>query len=131
MPDAVTWLPGREEWSLSRAALGCCDELLGAAMWLLRWMGRRAVFSVLSAFADPIPGAHKLLFKLLLLTRLDGMGWLRRLEILCAGCISAWSGEDKQVVTASCMRAGVGKCVVVGMRTLMPGLCASLLPVAC
>ena len=77
---------------MSRAALGCCDELLGAAIWLLRWMGRRVAFSVLS-FADPIPRAHKLLFKLLLLTRLDGRRLPGKLGILCAGCIRAGSGE--------------------------------------
>lgn len=35
------------------------------------------------------------------------------------------------MVTASCMRAGVGTYVVAGMGTLMPGFRASLLPVAC
>lgn len=79
---------------MSRAALGNCDELLGAAIWLLRWKGRRVAFSVLSDFADPIPGAHKLLLKLLLLTRLDGMGLPGKLGILCDGCIRAGSGED-------------------------------------
>ena len=79
---------------MSRAALGCCDELLGAAMWLLRWMGRWVAFSVLSDFADPRPGAHKLLFRLLLLTALDDMGLPGKLGVLCGGCMRAGSGED-------------------------------------
>lgn len=79
---------------MSRAALGCCDELLGAAMWLLRWMGRRVAFSVLTDFADPILGAHKLLFNPLLLTTLDDMGLPGKLGVLWGGCMRAGSGED-------------------------------------
>ena len=61
---------------------------------MLRCMGRRVAFSVLSDFADPIPGAHMLLFKLLLLTTLDGVGLPGKLGILCNDCIRAESGED-------------------------------------